>query len=242
MRKMLLPLMLALLLLLAACQENSEPTPTPDLTSIGEVTIMASDGLPMGAEFFPGRGSGPRPSLLFLHMNGSDRRSWDELSLQLSFEGYNALVIDLRGHGETGGDVDWEQAQDDVRRAYEYLLQRPEVDPNRTAIVGASIGANLALVTAAAESQVRAVVALSPGLDYSGIKTEQAMSEIRGRPVLLIASTDDTYAADSAVALDAAGSPTELVTLTNTGHGTEMFSGAPDLLFFVAVWLSQVLG
>lgn len=80
----------------------------------------------------------------------------------LNQAGYAVLAIDLRGHGQTGGSIDWPQVDDDLPRVWAYLTGRDDVDPARTAIIGASIGANLALRTAANLPQVRGVVLLSP--------------------------------------------------------------------------------
>ena len=87
---------------------------------------------------------------------------------------------------------------DDTRAAWQALLARPEVDPQRTAIVGASIGANLALLVGANNNQVAAVAALSPGDDFQGIRPTGVLSNFGNRPVYLIASQDDPYSYGSA--------------------------------------------
>ena len=238
MKRLILTLLLAFLLI--ACQEAEpvDPTPAGDLEAVGPVTVTAEDGTPLSAEFIPGVGDGQRPSVLFVHMVNSDLRAWDELALQLTFEGINTLAFDLRGHGETGGSPDWEASAADVQVLYQYLRQRPETDPSRTAIVGASIGANLALVTAAEESGVDAVVALSPGLDYQGIETLDVVSGMSGVPLLLVASSEDAYAFESAQTLNQNASTSELVSLVGAGHGTEMLGNAPGLNLAILTWLS----
>jgi hypothetical protein len=60
-------------------------------------------------------------------------------------------------------------------------------------MVGASIGANLALVAGAKNAGVAAVVALSPGDDFLGVAPAGALGRFASRPVYLIASQDDAY-------------------------------------------------
>jgi pimeloyl-ACP methyl ester carboxylesterase len=122
------------------------------------------------------------------------------------------------------------------------MVQRPETDPARTAVVGASIGANLALVTAAEESAVGAVVALSPGLDYQGIETLDAVSGLSGRPLLFVASREDSYAFESAETLSEAAPSSEIIRLNDAGHGTAMLGNTPDLPLTVITWLSRFMG
>ncbi|NIL98484.1 MAG: alpha/beta fold hydrolase, partial [Planctomycetales bacterium] len=98
------------------------------------------------------------PGVLLLHMLNSNRSVWEAFAAQLTDAGYVALAVDMRGHGETGGEREWEKARDDLARAWRYLADQSDVDPGRTAVVGASIGANLALITAADEPAVRTAV------------------------------------------------------------------------------------
>src|SRR6266849_2861657 len=65
----------------------------------------------------------------------------------------------------------------------------------------AAIGANGALLFAAEEPRVRCAVLLSPGLDYHGVTTEAAIAQMK-RPVLLVASEEDEYSAQSARRLE----------------------------------------
>jgi alpha-beta hydrolase superfamily lysophospholipase len=180
------------------------------------------------------------PGVLLLHMLGSDRTAWEAMTVDLNAAGYAVLALDMRGHGETGGDLDWDLAQDDLRRAWSFLTGLPEVDENRTAVVGASIGANMALITGAAEPAIRTVVLVSPGLDYSGVVTEAAMVAYGARPVLLVASEGDTYAASSSQTLiDRAAGLAELKLYTGGTHGTSMFAVNPELAVLILDWLNE---
>jgi pimeloyl-ACP methyl ester carboxylesterase len=72
--------------------------------------------------------------------------------------GISALAIDLRGHGDTGGELDG-GVLDDVRAG---LRELKSLGCTRVAIRGSSMGAMLALATAAEHRDVAAVVAICP--------------------------------------------------------------------------------
>jgi pimeloyl-ACP methyl ester carboxylesterase len=148
----------------------------------------------------------------------------------------------LRGHGDSPGPEDWvNKSPGDVLAAWDALTHRPEVDPKNSAIVGASIGANLALIVGANNPDVVAVVALSPGEDYQGLRPLGVLGNFAlppARPVLLVASAEDTYSY-SGVQKMAAQFPTlETQYLANAGHGTAMLSNA-SFVEFLFNWLDR---
>lgn len=207
------------------------------------LTIPAADDLALAATLYsPSGAPGPWPGVLLVHMLGSERGAWAPLASPLVNAGYAVLAIDLRGHGDTGGEVDWEKARDDVQRAWRYLGDLPEVDGERTAVIGASIGANLALVTGAGEPAIRTVILLSPGLDYRGVTTSEAMQAFGERPALIVASQGDTYAAQSSQTLETlAQGETRLELFDGAAHGTQMLEVEPDLADLILNWLDQHL-
>ena len=77
----------------------------------------------------------------------------------------------------------------DVRAAAQWLATRPNVRPDAMAMVGASLGASLALLAAVDLPQVRAIGLLSPSLDYRGLRTDTALIKRLGsRSIWLAAS------------------------------------------------------
>jgi dienelactone hydrolase len=215
------------------------PSPSPNFRSL---TVTTADGVTLAGAFYP-PASGPTPGVLLLHMLGRQKEDWIHFATRLQEAGYAVLALDLRGHGDSGGAVDWAASSDDVRRAWAMLAAQPEVDPARTAIVGASIGGNLALAAAVDEPQVQAVVLLSPGLDYQGVRTEEAMVAYGERPVLIVASEDDSYAAESAQTLVGLAQGAPVLTLyPGAGHGNEMIEDRPDLTDLILGWLRAQFG
>lgn len=248
-----------IVILLAACDGNTAPgmaTPVPDGTRMPSqptatlrpssnfrlLSVPVDGDVILSGAFYPPAG-GPAPAVLLLHQVGGQKEDWAQFATRLQAAGYAVLALDLRGHGESGGEAEWAAMAGDVARAWEVMVAQPEVDAERTAIVGASIGANLALVAGAGLPPVRAVVLLSPGLDYRGVRTEEAMLTYGNRPVLIAASQDDAYACSSAQTLDQLAQGDHALALyAEAGHGIEMLQRQPDLNDLIVSWLQARLG
>lgn len=226
-------------------------TPAPVNTLVGAATataappsdlaITASDGIKLAASFYPPASAAPAPGVLLIHMLGRNRTDWAKLANDLQSRGYAVLALDLRGHGDSAGPIDWAKAPADVRAAWDVLVARPEVDPALCAILGGSIGANLALIVGANNPDVVTVIALSPGVDYQGLKPSGVLSNFGERPIFLVASQDDAYAYESVKQMTTLAPNAETYYFAKAGHGTAMFTD-PQLETLVLDWLSQHIG
>jgi pimeloyl-ACP methyl ester carboxylesterase len=200
----------------------------------------------LAATFYPSNAEeGKRAgAILLIHQVAKSKESWESFATFVQeCSPYALLAVDLRGHGASGGSQDWSKMPQDVAAAWETLIQRPEVDPDRTAIVGASIGANLALVHAAYEPRVKGVVLLSPGLEYHGIKTADPTHVYGQRPALIVAAQDDSYAADSSRKLnDLAEGEHRLHMVAGSAHGTDLLGAQAELRWLILEWLEKMLG
>jgi dienelactone hydrolase len=214
------------------------PTFTPQPTSAFlPLMISASDGLVLQATFYnsPAR---PAPVVIMLHQVGGSRADWEPLAQRLQAAGYAVLTVDLRGYGATGGQVDWSLAQSDVAAAVSLVQDMGDVDTSHLVMVGASIGANLALNACADTSGCVGAVMLSPGLDYRGITTSDAMVRLGVRPTLIVASEGDNNNPADSLTLDGmAQGDHQLVVLSDAGHGTAMFAADPSLLDQIVQWI-----
>lgn len=184
----------------------------------------------------------PAPAVLLLHMLDGRSGDWLPLITPLQQAGYTVLAMDLRGHGSTRGTQDWNLARQDVAVLLAALCAVDGVDANRVGVVGASIGANLALTGCAADALCRTAVLLSPGLDYRGVTTAGPMAALGERPVLIVASSEDRESADSSRTLDGlAQGEHRLVMYDGAGHGTRMFGPQPGLIQTILDWLGAHL-
>lgn len=255
--KMLLTLTLALFTAVSACQSDKTVVPgkpanvaaanaaTTAANPSGEqrVAINSADGLRLIGTLYPADKPGS-PAVLLLHQWQSDRHSYDDFKKRMHGKGFAVLSIDGRGFGESTKAVDGMTVSaertdaavkamlGDVGAAYEFLSKQTNVDPSRVGIVGASYGSSLAVIYAADNPKVRAVVLLSPGLNYFGnMQTEPAAKKYGDRPLLLVAAADDKESADSANKLKTAGANDkyEIKIYDKGGHGTGLFAAGVGL-------------
>lgn len=219
------------------------PVPAATLSSAEVLTFEGADGLAIAATLTRPSGTGPFPGVILLHMLGSERGVWADVGLveALAGAGYAVLAVDMRGHGETGGAADWALAADDLGRVWDAFVALDSVDDARTAVIGASIGANMALRLGVDRPGVGAVVLLSPGLDYRGVTTAELPVAYGDRPLLLVASEDDAYAVDSVRALAESAADPRVEMYATAGHGTNMFAAAPELTPLIIGWLDDQL-
>lgn len=92
------------------------------------------------------------------------------LADHLTKAGIATLRCDDRGVGGTGGrlsETTHKTQQQDASAALTWLASQPEVDPRLTGVLGHSEGANVAMLTAAADKRVAFVVLLA-GMGVSG--------------------------------------------------------------------------
>lgn len=178
------------------------------------------------------------PALLLLPMLGHQKEDWIPLAEQLRGEGYGVLALDLR----EGGRGSREQLIADVRAGFTFLREQKKVDAMRIGLIGASIGANAALLYAAQEPLVRLAVLFSPGLNYRGLATEPALRDYGARPLLLLASKEDLPSATAVRRLAAAAQGEAVAKLyPGTAHGTDLLATglalAQELLPFLQAHL-----
>ena len=120
--------------------------------------------------------------------------------------------------------------------------KRQEIDGDRIGIAGASIGANLALRGGSRYEQVKSVVMLSPGLDYRGITTLDALTRYGQRAVMIVATERDTYSADSARTLNSqALGQHQLQIYPGSDHGTNIFQAQAGLQPMMLAWFKTTL-
>jgi pimeloyl-ACP methyl ester carboxylesterase len=108
--------------------------------------------------------------------------------------------------------------------------------------VGASLGANLALLVAAENPTVRAVGALSPSLDYRGLRLDSGvLKRLSTRPLWLGVSLHDPYALRTVKELAEGAAPREQRFTNASGHGTNLLSADPDVARGLVDWLRRAL-
>ena len=214
----------------------SQPPPTHDAITLERA------GAALIADFHSAEADAP--VILLLHMLNSNRASWDPLIPALLEAGYALLNIDMRGHGDSGGTRDWEETIQDVAAGWVgWLRENEHLGESGFAIIGGSIGANVALISCAQAELCRGTIALSPGLDYRGVKPESALVDgLADRMALLVAAQDDR-ASSSAIRqmfLKANGDVSARL-YRGRAHGTRLFDSEYDSVNrLILGWLTEL--
>lgn len=124
-------------------------------------------------------GEGPWPAVMVLHGAGSRKENHADFARAATAHGFVALTFDNRGHGETEGDLD-PTVVDDLRLLAEWLAARPEVEGERVAARGSSMGGLMAIHAGAASDRVAAVIAICPAAEWMLAEDVRRIAD--GRP------------------------------------------------------------
>lgn len=248
-------------LVLAACGGSSAAPPpvthiTPPLPSeptSEEVSFQADDGVAITGSYYPPANATERCAVL-VHQLSSTRAEYRPLIERIA-HAMHVVAIDMRGHGAStrGADgatitwkafetADWEKVEGDVGKAMAFLAGKGAGDA--CVLVGSSIGSSAVLRYAGAHpDKARALVLLSPGVAYRGVKTPDAARASRA-PVLVVHSQENG-AADAAGALAGiwrdATPPVAVEIIADPGdaHGMRIVSGDPAILERVATFVLE---
>lgn len=218
-----------------------------------EVVFTTADSVTIHGTLYLCDGNQKSPALVLLHMLKQKRQDWDAFAREAVQAGFVVLTIDLRGHGQSVkaasrtldvkefSNAEFAAMLEDVKSAVSFLRNEASVDANCLSLIGASIGANLALKYAATDTAIQSIVLLSPGLEYRGLTTEEAMKTYGNRPALLVAARDDDYSYDSVqkLAVLARGLVKQQL-YESAGHGNFMFQAEPGLGRLILDWLKSV--
>ena len=138
-----------------------------------DVAFPSRDGTPLAGWFIPSPDAGPSPGIVLSH---GWSRSRAELLPHANFlhrAGFAVLAFDYRHRGESGGDAITMALRepDDLRGALDALSARPEVDAERVGVLGMSMGSVIAILVAAGDERVRALLAECPYSSQEAIMT-----------------------------------------------------------------------
>src|SRR5207302_7664925 len=227
----------------------------------------ASDGAILKASYFAA--VKPGPGALLFHQSNRTRKEWADVAGQLAAAGINTLTVDVRGHGETGGQESQGEARKkqwplDLDAAFQYLGSRPGVKRDVIGIGGAGvIGVENSVETTRRHSeQVKSLVLLSGETSRDGMQFLRQASQL---PELFVFSDDDEYPptqqAMGLLYVTASSPSRKLVHYSASkdapwkwyepfdigkvpatgGHGTDLFKGHPELPGIIVDWFVTTL-
>ena len=129
-----------------------------------------SDGHRLVGVAYLARGHHPKPTALLLHGCPGLEQNLD-VAAALRDGGWNAVVFHYRGCWGSAGRYDLRTIGRDVRAAVDHLQagRHPGIDPDRIVVIGHSLGGWAAILAAAADQRLRAVVSCGAPAGLGGI-------------------------------------------------------------------------
>ncbi|MCB9696687.1 MAG: hypothetical protein H6738_07905 [Alphaproteobacteria bacterium] len=198
----------------------------------GPVKLTTSDGRALDGESW---GGGERGVLLVPDEPGS-RAEWGGLGSKMASGGLQVLAIDLRSKGQTLGPTDGAPLTADVDAGVAWLLAHGAKEIH---VVGAKMGANVALQAAVSNAEIDDLVLLTPLLNAKGVRLSTGAAGLGDRPLLVVTSADDAVAMKAATWLDgqAAGNH-RLDARPGAGAGAAMLNRVADLESTIVGWIN----
>ncbi len=251
-------------LLFAACNGDGKEQATPPVTAASPtnspsptfaahelVSYQTEDGVRIVAEFLsPGDVASP-PVVILLHQFGGDRGQWADLVPVLVDNGYAVLAPDLRSFGEStkavrdGREENYELSDlndmvKDVAAALDWLQARNGIDVTRIAVIGASVGANIAYVAAGAFPDVKTAVSMSPNASpQGGALLGRNVPGFSPRSVLFM--SDQREATDARDLAENVADPVAVKVYSGAvAHGVALLDN-PQAVQDILDWLSRTL-
>ncbi len=135
-------------------------TPADYQMTYESVELHTQDGLHLAAWYVPSQNGA---AIIMAHGYKSNRSAMLKRAQMLAQHGYGILLLDLRAHGESDGDLvtfGLKEVQD-VDAAYRYLLTRPNIAADQIGVLGCSMGGTVVLLSAAQNPGIKAVVSES---------------------------------------------------------------------------------
>ncbi|MGE3512100.1 MAG: alpha/beta hydrolase family protein, partial [Vicinamibacterales bacterium] len=149
-----------------------------------QVRIPANGFTLAGTLSKPAGASGPLPAVILVAGSGPADRDemvfdipiFGQVAGTLADAGYVVLRYDKRGVGQSGGRPESATLPDyaeDLRAAVRFMAKRKDVDSKRLAVLGHSEGGSVAMLAAAADDRIRALV-LVAALGVTGAELNMA--------------------------------------------------------------------
>ncbi|MGD8578201.1 MAG: alpha/beta fold hydrolase [Lysobacterales bacterium] len=160
--------------LAVAADGGDPPAPIP--------VSFTSQGLRLVGDLYLPNPDGQHPAIVFTHGSGGSGRDNRRHVAEANYyarHGIVSLVFDKRGYGESEGDwrsATFEDLAQDALAAVSFLKVRPEVDPGRIGLRGASQAGWVLPIAAARSEDVAHIIMISP----AGVTPyEQIMFDVR---------------------------------------------------------------
>jgi pimeloyl-ACP methyl ester carboxylesterase len=143
----------------------SAPVTDADLQLARQLGIVKDLNLPPLSGWLITHADGVRPTIVFIHGRSSNRMQMLPLATAFFDRGFNAVLWDLRHHGNSPGNETYGKREiPDVLRVVDQVRLQPGVDRERVDLLGFSLGAAMSIGAGSADPAcaIHAIVADSP--------------------------------------------------------------------------------
>jgi dipeptidyl aminopeptidase/acylaminoacyl peptidase len=123
---------------------------------LADVSLPRRDGSMLRGWYAPSRN---RAAIILTHGSSGDRSALLPEARTLAAAGFGVLLFDWPGHGESDGEVTWDEGERQALiTAVDWLAERPDVDASRIGALGFSAGGYILAQVAPFERRIKAVV------------------------------------------------------------------------------------
>jgi fermentation-respiration switch protein FrsA (DUF1100 family) len=229
------------------------------------IGFKSADDTALHGWFIPAKGKtakSAKATVVFSHGNAGSIGHHLGFCTWLAVAGYNVVIYDYRGFGKSGGTPDRRGMIDDVKAAFTYARQRPDIDTSRLISYGHSLGGAQS-VTALGESPVKGLRAI---VIDGAFASYQKMAEVVGGqigaslvtdelapkdfvkklspvPLLVVHGSNDELVpvAQGRQLFEAAGQPKTLFEVKSGRHGTALSNDDGAYRRKMIAWLEEVI-
>jgi len=224
-----------------------------------ELTISTPDGKQLSANFSysDGKKDSPEPLVILVHQFNQTKEQWKQDYIDsLIAQGYKVLAYDIRGHGKSS-KVDYDlnllledpkEAPMDITGVINWAATQKGIDTSRIAVIGTSIGGNVALY---AKYRLNAKVAIAISNSKETFEKFVGFDErSMGRPYiqrvpnvfLLCGSKDDDHEAGQKFIYDTfLSDPKDMRVFDSDKHGMYLIEEHPEINALTINWLKKNL-
>jgi fermentation-respiration switch protein FrsA (DUF1100 family) len=141
-----------------ATRNLPDQTPADFKMTFDDVTVTTADGLKLVGWFVPSENGAV---IIMQHGYKDNRAEMLNEAGMMHRHGYGALITSIRAHDYSDGETITfgKKEIQDLEAWYQYLLTRPDIDPEKIGILGNSFGGMLSIEYAAQNPKIKAVVA-----------------------------------------------------------------------------------
>ncbi len=128
-----------------------------------EVRLPTLHGKHLFGWLLAGNDQTPAPAVIVLHGWGANAEMMLPLARPLQAAGFSVLLIDARNHGSSDADTfsSMPRFAEDLDTAIDWLKRQTEAIPDQIAVVGHSVGAAAALLSASRRYDLAGVISLA---------------------------------------------------------------------------------